>query len=111
MANTRSKIAFAAGAEDARLLAAEFAPTVDATDLQTLGRFEAIAHLLANDTVTDPVTIETLPPIVPSGNGSDIRDASRARHGRQVADVERDLAARLHDRDDQHERPSVGREP
>jgi DNA helicase HerA-like ATPase len=110
MANARSKIAFATGADDARALAREFAPDVDAIDLQTLGRFEAVAHLLANDAVTAPVTLDTFPRPRRTIDPAELRAASRKRFARPVADVERDLASRIERVAGSGTGPSVGRE-
>jgi hypothetical protein len=109
MANTGSKVVFATGADDAHTLAREFAPDVNAYDLQHLGRYEAIARLLADGGITGPVSIDTPPPPAALIDASDVYARSRARYGRPLAEVEHELATRRHhDRDDRG--PAVGRE-
>jgi len=95
LANLRSKVIFQTTADDARTFAREFAPHLQASDLQGLGPFEAYAALSIGATVAPPALIRTFPPLEPAGFGARIRTASRERFGADPADVDRALQARL----------------
>jgi hypothetical protein len=94
LANARSRVAFQLGAEDARALAAVFGAPLVASDLQNLGAFEVVAQLAVGNRVIGPVTGRTSPPPPQTGEAAAALDASRARYGVPVADIEAELRAR-----------------
>jgi hypothetical protein len=95
LANLRSKLVMQTTADDARTFAREFAPHLDAADLQGLGPFEAYAAVSTGAAVSPPVSIHTRPPLTPTGSGERIRTASRERYGRDPKDVDAEIQARL----------------
>jgi DNA helicase HerA-like ATPase len=95
LANLRSKVVMQTTADDARAFAREFAPHLDASDLQGLGAFEAFAALSTGAAVAPPCSIRTRPPLTPTGHGDEVRARSRARFGRRPADVDAEIQARL----------------
>jgi Type IV secretion-system coupling protein DNA-binding domain len=95
LANLRSKLVMQATAADARTFAREFAPHLDASDLQGLSAFEAFAAVATGAAVAPPVLIRTRPPLTPLGHGEEVRARSRKRYGRNPKDVDADIQARL----------------
>lgn len=95
LANLRSKLVAQTTADDARAFAREFAPHLDAADLQGLGAFEAYAAVSTGAAVAPPALIRTRPPLEPLGCGEQVRAASRRRFGQRPEDVDRELARRL----------------
>lgn len=102
LANARSRVVFQTAASDAQALAREFAPHLGAADLQALGPYEAVVAAAADNRVLPPASMVTLPPIKPTGCGSQARELSRLRYGRNRAAVERAMRKRL------DERPATG---
>ena len=94
LANARSKAVFQTSADDARVLAREFAPYLTAADLQGLGPFEAVLAASAGARVLPPATIATLPPPPPTGPEA-ARALSRQRYGRDAAEVEAAMRSRI----------------
>ncbi len=95
LANARSKVVFQTSASDAQTLAREFAPHLEATDLQSLGPWEAVVGAAAGNRVLPPASLVTLPPGEPTGQGSIARALSRQRYGRDRTDVEQAMRERL----------------
>jgi hypothetical protein len=95
LANLRSKLVMQTTADDARTFAREFAPHLDAADLQGLGPFEAYAAVSTGAAVAPPASIHTRPPLTPTGSGERVRAASRERYGRDPKDVDAEIQARL----------------
>ncbi len=95
LSNVRSKVAFRLGAEDARLLAAEFGEDVHPRDLMNLGAYEVMVQLLADNTVTRPATGTTYPPPPSLGQATAVRLRSAERYGRPIAELEQELENRL----------------
>ena len=93
LSEARNKIILQPAADDAALFARHL-PGVGPEDLLTLEPRTAIAALVAGGRVTPPVTIATLPPPVPTGQGNVARDASREHYGRDRAEVDRAIAKR-----------------
>ena len=93
MSEARSKVIFQAAADDAAVLARHL-PGVDSDDLLGLRARQALAAVVVGGRVVPPVTIATLPPPAPTGHGAAARAASRMAHGRDRAQVERDIAER-----------------
>lgn len=102
----RNRISFQLGATDARRMAPELAPHLEAADLQHLGRYEMVASLVANSKVAPPITGRTRPAPPLTGLGDAIRERSRRQWGTPRSEVEAEIRRR-------HERPagigSVGR--
>ncbi|MEK7384392.1 MAG: hypothetical protein AAB262_14040, partial [Elusimicrobiota bacterium] len=57
--NAGSLVVFRVGADDARVLAPEFAPEIDATDLARLGRHEIALKLSIDGVTSRPFTAST----------------------------------------------------
>jgi hypothetical protein len=87
--SARTKIAFGTSATDARRLAEEFGPGVEADFFAGLARYEAIASVSLGGTVSPPFTFksEALGPAIP-GRAQAIRQASRERFGIAREDIE-----------------------
>ena len=98
LANARSKIVFQTSASDAHTLAREFAPHLAAADLQALGPYEAVVAAAAANRVLPPASMVTLPPSEPTAYGSEAREQSRRRYGRDRSAVERAMRTRLDSR-------------
>jgi hypothetical protein len=88
LANARSRVIFQVAAGDARTLAHELTPHLEAADLQGLGAYEVVATLSTGSRVAPPVTGRTLPPPPPTGHGQLARRRSRQRYGQDRADIE-----------------------
>jgi DNA helicase HerA-like ATPase len=87
--SARTKVAFGTSASDARRLAEEFGPGVEADFFTGLGRFEAIGAVSLGGTVSPPFTFatEALGPAIP-GRAQAIRKASRERFGIPKEEIE-----------------------
>jgi uncharacterized protein DUF87 len=94
LANARSRVIFQSSATDARALAHELTPYLDANDLQGLGAYEVVATLSAGARVAPPVTAATILPPEPTGQAARARAASRERYGVDRATVEASIRAR-----------------
>lgn len=110
LANARSKIVYATGADDARTLQNEFAPYVGATDIQMLGRYEAIVKLISDEQSAPPATAYMSPPPKRTGSPQTIRELSRAAYARPLREVEDEFNSRYYQEPQDVKRPSVGRE-
>lgn len=95
LANLRSKVVMQTTADDARAFAREFAPHLDAADLQGLGAYEAFAAVSTGAAVAPPASIRTRPPLTPTGHGDEVRARSRERYGRDPKAVDAEIQARL----------------
>jgi len=100
LANARSRVVFQTAATDAAALAREFAPHLDAADLQGLGPFEAVAAIASGNRVSPPTSMATVPASEPTGQGQTARALSRQRHGRPLGEVERSMRERIQGRPD-----------
>jgi hypothetical protein len=107
LANARSRVCFQLGSEDARLIAASTAD-LEALDLQGLGRYEAYASLVARGNVTHFASLRTLEPTEPTSDAKQLRESSRSRYGRDLAEIEAQLTALVSGGDGGDERP-IGR--
>jgi hypothetical protein len=108
--SARTKIAFGTSASDAKRLAEEFGPSVEADFLTGLARFEAIGAVSLGGTVSPPFTFQTeaLGPAIP-GRAQEIRKASRERFGIPREEIEAAIRDRQKGGSD---RPGpVGRRP
>lgn len=109
LANTRNKVAFRLGHDDARIMAREFEPDLTQDDLRGLPAYE-VAILLSrgNQRVvttgrTEPLRAER------RSQAQRLRREALIRYGRPVAEVERLLAERI-GRSERQARPPPGRE-
>ena len=92
LANARSKVCFRLSAEDASILV-RTTELLDATDFQSLGRYEVYASLVAAGSVTpyaSGITRELRPP---SSDPDAIRSRSRERYGVDRAETDTHLLA------------------
>jgi hypothetical protein len=94
LANGRTKVVFQTTADDARVFAREFGRSVSDEDFLNLGQYEVLCRLATSDGVSQPVTGITKPPIEPTGSTASVRERSRQRYGRPLADVEAEIVAR-----------------
>jgi hypothetical protein len=94
LANARSRVIFQTAADDARALARELAPHLEAADLRGLAAREVVVTLATGAQMSPPATGRTLPPPPPTGQAAVVRAASRLRYGRDQADIEAALRAR-----------------
>jgi len=94
LANCASLVSFRLAAADARVMARELAPLVEAADLQGLGTYEAVLRLATDDGVAAPATGRTVPLPLPTGLAAVARQRSRQHYGRDASDVEAALRTR-----------------
>ncbi|HEY8083516.1 MAG TPA: hypothetical protein VIE64_08210 [Solirubrobacterales bacterium] len=88
LANCRSRLVMQTTAADASTFAREFAPYLQAPDLQGLGPFEGYAAVSTGSAVAPPASLRTRPAPDPTGSAKAVRDASRKRYGASPADVD-----------------------
>ena len=94
LANARTKVIFQTSADDARTMAREFGTSLDEYDFMYLGRFEALARIATGDGVSAPLSLATSEPKRGYGRAKQLVYESRKQYGRQVGDVERQIAQR-----------------
>ena len=95
LANCRSRIVMQTTATDATTFAREFAPYLQAADLQGLGPFEGYAAVSVGSAVAPPASIATRPAPDPLGSAEKVRAASRKRYGKSAADVDGAIRKRV----------------
>lgn len=96
LANARTKLAFALSGSDAKTLEKVFAPALSAEDLQALDPYSVAAMVALDDGgVSRPVTLQTPPPLAPTGSFEAVRSFSRQRYGRDRVELEKELRARV----------------
>ncbi len=91
--NVGTMITFRTGAEDAEVLAKEFAPTFNEFDLVNIERFTTYIKLMVKGTGSKPFNMATYP-LSSDGNAEmaqAIRQLSRLKYGRQRSEVENEL--------------------
>ncbi len=88
LANCRSRVVMQTTAADASTFAREFAPYLQAADLQGLGPFEGYTAVSTGSAVAPPTSIRTRPAPDPLGSAEKVRAASRQRYGTPAADVD-----------------------
>ena len=94
LANARSKIVFQLGSDDAALFARQLGGGLQATDIQSLGRFEIYASLAHGNRTLSPASAVSLPLPSALGNADRVRAASRERYGRDADEIKAQLLAR-----------------
>ena len=93
--NVGSILAFRVGADDARTLAAEFAPHCRADQLQTLGRHEFYVRLAVDGIAMQPFPAVSLPPLTLAYTPQDpqrIIRSSRERYGTRREVIEHKIS-------------------
>jgi hypothetical protein len=99
LANARTKIAFALSSSDARVMEKEFAPALNAEDLQALDPYSVAALVaLDNGGVSRPVTLSTPPPLEALGSFASVQENSRSNYGRRRDELEVELRERVEGR-------------
>ena len=94
MTNTRNKVIFQTGSDDAAYFAREFGRSVKPEDFMHLGFREVIMRLAGETGVGAPVTGTTNEPPKLQGLAQAVRELSRQTYGRPAADVEAEINAR-----------------
>ncbi|MBL7487181.1 ATP-binding protein [Frankia sp. AgB1.9] len=107
-ANARTKVAFRIDPEDGAKLERAFKP-LKGTDLDSLGRFEVALSLMTESGNAPTATGLTLPPPEATRSGEAIVEASRARYGRPVEEVEAEFRERYRSGTGDGPRPRMGR--
>lgn len=97
LANARSRVCFQLAGDDAQTMARFSGEQLDAKDFQRLRRFEAYAQLAVGGEVVDYASLKTIALPAPSGDPQTIRDQSRRRYGRPVADVDAEIRGLIED--------------
>ncbi len=91
--NAGTFITFRTGAEDAEVLAKEFAPTFNEFDLVNIERFTTYTKLMINGTGSKPFNMSTYP--LPTDSNKEvaqaIRQLSRLKYGRPRSEVESEI--------------------
>lgn len=84
-ANARSKVLFTTSPEDARQLARHTLPALGEHDLAHLGRYQAATRLVVDGLEAPACTVAARPSPPPrAGRAGLLRNAARARHGRDA---------------------------
>lgn len=91
LANARSRVCFQLAGEDAQAMARLSGGVLAPTDFQRLRRYEAYAQLVVGGEVMDFASIRTLPMPPATSDPAAVREASRRRYGRPVAEVEAEI--------------------
>ncbi|HUD11738.1 MAG TPA: hypothetical protein VMS08_04975, partial [Candidatus Saccharimonadia bacterium] len=73
----------------------EFDPYLTASDLQNLDPYQAMAMIAVDGQKAAPVSIATLPAPPVTSNSAAVRAGSSRRYGRNRAEIERYMRARL----------------
>ncbi|MEV4560642.1 hypothetical protein AB0K51_27105 [Kitasatospora sp. NPDC049285] len=94
LSEARTKVVLQPGADDATTLARSLGPLVKPEDLLTLEPRTAVAAVVTNGQVSEPVTIATSAPPPTTGFGQQARAYSRQAFGRDRAEVEQEIAER-----------------
>lgn len=105
--NTASKIAFGLEPEDAKKLKDSFGP-LTAEELGVIPRYGVVARLMTSTGKAPVTTAMTAPPPMPTGAGKAALDASRARYGRPVHEVEAEFVERHKTAPEDSWRPKIG---
>jgi type IV secretory pathway TraG/TraD family ATPase VirD4 len=95
LSTVRSQIVFQVEADDARVLARSFAPSVDEADLRSLPAYEVAMRLCIDGQTSRPITGRTRPLGEPINEVDALRRESRTRYGTPRSAVEEALRNRL----------------
>ena len=91
LANARSRIIFQLAADDAHAVARTTTGELTAADFQRLRRHEVYAQLVIDGEVSGFVSGKTLPLPIPISDPREVREASRLRYSRPIAEVEQEI--------------------
>jgi hypothetical protein len=91
LSNARSRVCLQLSGDDASVFAKLSSETLKPSDFQRLRRFEAYAQLVAGGEVTGFASLRTLPLPPASADPALVRELSRRRYGRALADVEAEI--------------------
>ena len=91
LANARSRIIFQLAADDAHAVARTTTGDLTAADFQRLRRHEVYAQLVIDGEVSGFVSGKTLPLPLPASDPREVREASRLRYSRPIAEVEQEI--------------------
>lgn len=111
MRNTRSKITFQLGHDDAVTMAKEFGQNLTSEDLKQLDPFEIVGQLFAASRTQPACTMRTRPLPEQISDPHEIVEQSRQRWGRDGREVDEWLLERLSPRDQKSDRQPPGRRP
>lgn len=95
LANCRTKLVMQTTSADARAFAREFAPYLDASDLQGLGPYEGYAAVSTGASVAPPASLKTRPAPKALGSAASVRQASRSRYGTPPEKTEQAIRERV----------------
>ena len=93
--NVGSMAIFRVGAEDAKFLEPQLAPTFKQSDIVNIDNWNAYVRMLANGRPVKPFNIQTMPP--PKGNPAiveKLKELSALKYGRPREEVEEEIARR-----------------
>jgi hypothetical protein len=108
-ANTATKIALGPMQDrDARQLARMFGPLVTDNDFRNQGLHDFIGLFATDEGVSSPVTGSTYDYGQPSGNAEAVRNLSRQKYRRPVAEVEAQIRERRRVAEPQTAKPRLG---
>ncbi|WP_457028729.1 type IV secretory system conjugative DNA transfer family protein [Kitasatospora sp. P5_F3] len=96
LGTVRSQVVFQVEYDDARLLERRFAPALSADDLMGLDAHEVALRATVHGETVAPVTGRTRRLAEPIREAAELARLSQQRFGRNRADVEADLTARIH---------------
>jgi hypothetical protein len=91
LANARSRVCFQLTGDDAQVMARFSGGLLQPIDFQRLRRYEAYVQLVVDGEVTGFASARTLPLPIPSSDPRVVRETSRRRYGRPVAEVEAEI--------------------
>jgi hypothetical protein len=93
--NARSRVIFQSSAKEARTWQEQMGRKhVTENDIVRLRRYEAVAQLVTDSGVGEPVTLRASAPIQPTGVAREAIAISAHKYGRELADVERQMVER-----------------
>lgn len=91
--NVGTLMNYVVGQRDAHVLAEEFAPYLESTDLVNLGRFKLTLKLMIDGRQTNPFTATALPPsFTPTNITEQVKQLSRESYAKDRAMIEEKLA-------------------
>jgi len=94
ISNAVSKVVFGCGPDDARTFARVFGKSVDENHLMSLSQWEVTCQVATGGAVSSPITGFTRDLSRPTGTASKVRQLSRQKYARPVAEVEAEIKQR-----------------
>lgn len=93
--NVGSLLVFRVGADDAEYLAKQFEPAFIPSDLMNIANLNGYAKLIVNGVVVSPFNIIiSFPPAGDRQMAESIKELSRLKYGRNLADIEQEISER-----------------